>query len=105
MKKRILSTLLAGLLLAPAFVSCINDDSKEFGSVPMAQIQLQSELQEQYDKEKMETLSLTAPDLSQAPLQKDVSYTREIGGKVVSTAKTLDYVCEDSGTFPGRLTI
>ena len=41
MKKRILSTLLAGLLLAPAFVSCINDDSKEFGSVPMAQIQLQ----------------------------------------------------------------
>lgn len=105
MKKRILSTLLAGLLLAPAFVSCINDDSKEFGSVPMAQIQLQSELQEQYDKEKMETLSLTAPDITQAPLQKDVSYTWEIGGKVVSTDKKLDYVCEDSGTFPGRLTI
>lgn len=105
MKKRILSTLLAGLLLAPAFVSCINDDSKEFGSVPMAQIQLQSELQEQYDKEKMETLSLTAPDITQAPLQKDVSYTWEIGSKVVSTDKKLDYVCEDYGTFPGRLTI
>ena len=32
MKKRILSTLLAGLLLAPAFVSCINDAQAEQGA-------------------------------------------------------------------------
>lgn len=86
--------------------SCMTDNTTEAGSAQYAGITVDKETVDTlYTVDQYETLTLNAPTLIQAPLQKEVKYIWEIDGNVISNDATLNYPCNKYGTHTGRLTI
>lgn len=86
--------------------SCMTDNTTEAGSAQYAGITMDKETVDTlYTVDQYETLTINAPTVTQAPVQKEVKYIWEIDGKVVSNDATLNYPCNKYGTHIGRLTI
>lgn len=95
-------SMLLGLI---GFTSCIEDKSETVGSRANAAIAVQSTLNTGFEVDLNDVLRMTAPEVTQSPLQKDLNYSWEIDGTEVSTQNTLEYPCKLLGEHKGRLKI
>ncbi len=90
-------------------VSCISDDS--VGVVKeLSYLSAENSVADEYKVDRLDTLRIPAPKVTQTHVDKPLTYRWEINGKVVSTEKDLSYECKDytkdkSKPFLCRLTI
>lgn len=92
------------LLSTLILTSCIKDDSTA-GVNPISVISSTQQIDTLFSVDRWDTLHIAAPAVTQTNTEKPLSYSWEIGHKVVSTDKDLTYVCKDFGKFAGRLKI
>jgi len=90
-------------------VSCISDDS--VGVVKeLSYLTAENSVADEYKLDRLDTLRIEAPKVSQTHVDKPLTYRWEVNGKVVSTEKDLTYECkdytkDDTKPFQCRLTI
>lgn len=102
MKK--LTTYCLLLISMILYSSCIKDDSTG-ADRSIANIEFKSSLEEVYAADQGDVLTINAPEINQSPLSKEIQYSWEVNGKVMSTDKTFQYICTEFGKFQGRLKV
>lgn len=90
------------MLIAALALSCVSDDTS-LGGNPISMIEI-SAIQEVYNTEKGDLLTIT-PTVTQSIAGKELSYTWEVNQEVYSNSQTLDFECEELGSFNARLIV
>ncbi|GEM_PF-3003324 len=76
-------------------VSCFDDDT-EFGNNKLSEISLKKGIEDNYLKEKQETLSIT-PEIEQSIEGRQLKYEWFVNYSLVSNEKDLEYTCDTLG--------
>lgn len=91
-------------LCATLITSCIKDETT-LGDKPISKITLVGGLDTLYEVDRMATLRIPAPQITQANEQKELKYEWEVNHKVVSKEKDLVYLADTYGRLPARLKV
>lgn len=91
-------------LSALILTSCIRDNSTAAVN-SISVISSTQQIDTLFSLDRWDTLHINAPVVTQTNTDKPLSYSWEIGHKVVSTDKNLSYICKEFGKFSGRLKI